>query len=185
MKRSLRVVWSALGMTLIGIGVWAALAPAQTDGPANGRGGRGMMMSPGQWQSMAERSGMSPGMIMRWRTLNAMRADAYDPETVLAYQTGLQLTPDQVAKIGKIAEDARAQVKSVLTQEQIDKLQPMTSGPQTMWQMQRWMMNNRGNGDFDFYRDMPMMFSPAATQPSGDDWQRQRYPLNSCPMYSR
>ena len=122
-------------------------------------------MNEQQWMDEMRKMGMSNAMIMRCRMMNATQVNAYDPASVLAYQTGLGLSDEQVKKIQDIAAQARREVKSVPSQDQLDKLRPMATGPQSWTQMYQWMMHRPQQTGASWVSVCPWMMWPA-TQPA-------------------
>lgn len=185
MARNVRLGSLAL---LVGAVAAAAIAFGQ-DSSVPGPGPRSDtqgMMTQQQWLDQMRRMGMSDAMIMRCRMMNATQIDAYDPASVLAYQTGLGLSEQQVSKIQEIAAEARQQVKAVLNQEQTTQLAPLSRGPQSITQMCQWMMQRAPQSGGNWTMMCPMMMSPAATQPTrqqgtGAPQQGANWMMN-CPM---
>jgi len=136
---------------------------------------------------MMKQMGVSDGMMMRCRMMTAAQVDAYDPASVLAYQLGLNLSDDQVKQVQAIAEKAREQVKAVLTPDQLARLQPMASGPQSMMQMDQQMrhMAQQHGKQWNAGTMMCPMYWPNATAqpPAGSvPQQPQQYPMMGCAM---
>lgn len=170
-RTQITLALTILSLAVVGASVFAQndRAPRQDDQQSQ-MIDHGMMMgvrmgnSPEQWQQWAEqmrRMGMPAGMMMRCRLMNAAQIDAYDPVSVLTYQVGLDLSDEQIKKVQEIAAQARQQVKAVLNQDQIDKLQPMAHGPQNMAHVYQLMMQNPPQTSGNWMMMCPMM-SPAA-----------------------
>lgn len=185
-RKQASLMLAALLVTMIGVAVYAQsnTLPTQTNTSQPG------MMSQSQWTGMMKQMGMTDGMVMRCRMMSAAQISAYDPASVLAYQTGLNLSDDQVKQIQAIVDKAREQVKAVLTPDQVANLQPMAAGPQSMTQMCQHMQQMRrqrgGQWDSGIMMMCPMMWTPP-TQPAADNApqqqrQRERNPWSCCPM---
>jgi hypothetical protein len=183
-----RNILSLLTVILLAGGLAAILANAQNTQPANTAENqpRMGMMNQAQWMDMMKQMGMSDGMMMRCRMMTAANVDAYDPASVLAYQTGLNLSTEQVKQIQAIADKAREQVKAVLTAEQIAKLQSMVSGPQNMTQMCQYMEQMRqkhgGNWNSGMMMTCPMMWTPATQPADVNAPPQQQNSMMWCPM---
>ena len=180
-----RSTLSALTILLAVGGLFAVLAHAQDTPPADAAANPPGTMNQAQWIDMMKQMGLSDGMMMRCRMMTAAQINAYDPASVLTYQTGLGLSDEQGKKGQAIADQAREQVKAVLTAEQIAKLQPMAAGPQNMMQMHQHMQQMAQQHGWQWNPGMlmcPRMGTPT-TQPAPGDAQRQpQNPMMWCPM---
>jgi len=181
-SKQVNVTLASMLVALIAI---AAYAQNNTP-PAEATTSQHGMMSQSQWMGMMKQMGMTDGMMMRCRMMTAAQISAYDPASVLAYQTGLNLSDDQVKQIQAIADKAREQVKAVLTPDQVANLQPMAAGPQSMTQMYQHMQQMRRQRGGQWDSGIMMMWTPP-TQPAADNApqqqrQRERNPWLCCPM---
>lgn len=134
MKSKLLVI-GACALTMIGF--TGLTAQAQ-----QGSGGHSMCiwgMPHDQCMQMMKKSGMSPGMMMRWSMMGSLQVDSYDPTALLAMKTELTLTAKQQEKLAAVQSEAREKAKAILTETQQNQVKPLLDTPITMMGMcQQW-----------------------------------------------
>lgn len=140
------------GATSTGTGTSAWTGSASTGTATTGSGSTGTAttgtsgmgnMSESQILSQdsenAKKMGMSESMQMRRKMLMGMQVNTDDPGAVLALQSDLNLTQDQIDKIKKIQDSARKDARNVLTSSQRQQIAALEGTPQSMVSMCREM----------------------------------------------
>jgi hypothetical protein len=130
------------GASSTGTGTSAWTGSASTGTATTGSGTMGNMSESqilSQDAENAKKMGMSDSMQMRRKMLMGMQVNVDDPGAVMALQSDLNLTQDQIDKIKKIQDNARKDARNVLTSSQRQQIAGLEGTPQSMVSMCREM----------------------------------------------
>ena len=100
-------------------------------------------MNGAMMQNMMRMWGMNQGMMNRGYMMMHAPLLNDDPAAILGLQSELSLTPEQVSKLQTIQKKAGEDARTVLTDNQQEKLSALPTGPGSMAQMYGQMIAHR------------------------------------------